>query len=308
MITTQTRTDVDAEAMPPAATALALGTFFMFACLDTSAKYLVTSGLAAVFVVWCRFTSQGVILFFTSRAWRNPDVWRMNNVALQVIRGLALPSTTLFNFLALEHLQLAQTVTVFLSGPMVVTALAGPLLGEWAGWRRWTAIGVAFIGVLLVVRPGTDMFVYPILYSVAATLVYAIYSILTRKLAATETEDSLVFYSCFFAIVLMAPFAWSQASMPENWLQIGLLCVFGALGMTGHTLLIRASRLASASKVAPFVYTQLLWMTALGFIVFGDVPDWWTVAGAGVICASGLYLLNRERLLRRERQRLEHVK
>lgn len=304
---TLSRTDVDAEAMPPAAMGLALGTFMMFAVMDTIAKYLVTAGFAAVFVVWCRFTSQGVILFFISRAWRNPDVWRMRNVLLQVLRGLALPLTTLFNFKALQTLQLAETVTVFLSAPMIVTALAGPLLGEWAGWRRWTAIGVGFLGVLLVVRPGTDMFTGAILYSVAATFVYALYSILTRKLAPSETQESLVFYSCFFGIVLIGPFAFAEARLPSVWTEGVLLSIIGGFGMAGHTLLIKASRLASASKVAPFVYSQLLWMTFLGFIVFGDVPDVWTIAGALVICSSGFYLMYRERVLRKERQKLEQL-
>jgi drug/metabolite transporter (DMT)-like permease len=294
--------------MPPVAAGLAVATFALFAIMDTVAKSLVTAGFAAVFVVWCRFASQGVILFLISQAWKNPDVWRMRNTLLQVLRGLALPLTTLLNFKALETLQLAETVTVFLAAPMIVTALAGPLLGEWAGWRRWTAIGVGFVGVLLVVRPGTEMFSGAILYSVAATLVYAIYSILTRKLASTETQESLVFYSCFFGIVLIAPFAYVHATTPETAWQLVRLCVMGAFGIAGHWLLITASRLASATKLAPFVYTQLLWMTLLGYFVFGDIPDIWTIAGALVICASGLYLMNRERILRKERRKLEHVR
>ncbi|WP_246272838.1 DMT family transporter [Oricola thermophila] len=293
-----TRTDVDSEAMPPVALALSLGVFLMFALLDTSAKYLVTSGLAAIFVVWCRFALQALLQAVISRAWANADAWRMRNVPLQLVRGIALPVTTLLNFKALETLQLAQTVSVFLSSPMMVTALAGPLLGEWAGPRRWAAIMVGFVGVLVVVRPGTAMFDPAILYSISATLVYAIYSILTRKLAGTETEASLVFYSSFFGVVLLAPFAWVSASMPDRPLDVVLLCVFGIFGMIGHTMFIKASRLASAPKIAPFVYSQLLWMTLLGFIVFGDFPDWWTILGAAIICASGLYLMYRERVLR----------
>jgi drug/metabolite transporter (DMT)-like permease len=305
---TNIRTDVDAETMPPAAIGLAFGTFAMFAFMDTAAKFLVTAGLASVFVVWCRFASQGVIVFFTSRAWSNRDVWRMQNVVLQVLRGLSLPLMTLLNFKALETLQLAETVTVFLTAPMMVTALAGPLLGEWAGRRRWAAIGVGFLGVLLVARPGTAMFSGAILFSIAATVVYSLYSIMTRKLAQTESQESLVFYSCFFGILIIAPFAYVQASTPPTWLHLVLLCSFGGFGMAGHIMLIKASRIATASKVAPFVYSQLLWMTLLGFIVFGDFPDLWTIAGALVICASGLYLMNRERVLHNERKSMEQLK
>jgi len=292
------RTDVDSETMPPAALVLALGMFLMFALLDTSAKYLVTSGLTAAFVVWCRFASQALIQFAVSRAWANGDVWRMRNIVMQLLRGLALPATTLLNFKALETLQLAQTVSVFLSAPMVVTAMAGPLLGEWAGPRRWLAIMVGFVGVLVVVRPGTAMFDFAILYSIGATVVYAIYSILTRKLAGTETQASLVFYPSLVGVVLLGPFAWADAVLPESLFDTVLLCVFGVFGMIGHTMFIKASRIASAPKLAPFVYSQLLWMTLLGYLVFGNLPDWWTVAGATIICASGLYLMYRERVLR----------
>lgn len=301
------RTDVDTEAMPPIAVAMALMTFTMFAIMDTSGKYLVTAGLSSGFVVWCRFTTQGTLYFLISRGWRNADIWRMRNVPLQILRGLALPTATFLNFEALKTLQLAETVTIFLSTPMIVTALAGPLLGEWAGRRRWAAIMTGFVGVLLVARPGTAMFSPAIVYSLGAALVFSFYSILTRKLATTETQDSLVFYSSLFGVILLAPLAWAQASMPASVFEIVLLCVFGGFGMVGHTLLVKASRIASASKLAPFVYTQLLWMTALGFIVFGDVPDWWTIAGAAIICASGLYLMYRERVLRKERQKLEYA-
>jgi drug/metabolite transporter (DMT)-like permease len=292
------RKDVDTEAMPPLALALALGMFLTFAMLDTSAKYLITTGLAASFVVWCRFASQALVQFAISRAWSNRDVWRMNNIPLQLLRGLALPATTLLNFKALETLQLAQTVSVFLSAPMMITALAGPLLGEWAGIRRWMAIMVGFVGVLVVVRPGTAMFDPTILYAIAAVFVYALYGILTRRLAGSETEASLVFYPSLVGIALLAPFAWANAALPANAFDTALLTVFGIFGMIGHTMFIKASRIASAPKIAPFVYSQLLWMTLLGYIVFGDLPDWWTVAGAGIICASGLYLMYRERVLR----------
>ncbi len=292
------RKDVDTETMPPVALVLALGMFLLFAALDTSGKYLITSGLAASFVVWFRFASQALAQMLISRAWSNAELWRMNNVLLQLLRAITLPATTLLNFKALETLQLAQTVSVFLSAPMMITALAGPLLGEWAGIRRWLAIMVAFAGVLVVVRPGTAMFDPAILYSISATFVYALYGILTRKLAGSETEASLVFYPSLIGILLLGPFAWTNAEMPEGVFDTALLLGFGIFGMIGHTMFIKASRIASAPKIAPFVYSQLIWMTLLGWIVFGDLPDWWTVAGAAIICASGLYLMYRERVLR----------
>lgn len=293
------RHDVDREAMPPVAMVLALGTFMGFALLDTTAKYLVTIGYAAVFVVWCRFASHALIAFFAFQGWRRTDLYRVRNAPLQILRGLLLPATTLFNFLALRDLQLAQTVTIFLSVPMLVTALAGPLLGEWAGTRRWAAILVGFVGVLIVVRPGTEVFSLPIVWSILAAATYSFYSILTRKLALRESQVSLIFYSSIFAAVLLAPPALIYAKMPQSMVEIALLASLGLFGLGGHALLVRASRLASASKVAPFVYSQLLWMTLFGFLVFGDFPDGWTLFGASIICVSGFYIMNRERQIAR---------
>ncbi|MBC7280832.1 MAG: DMT family transporter [Hoeflea sp.] len=290
--------------MPPMAMALALGTFMGFALLDTTAKYLVTLGYAAVFVVWCRFLSHSVISFFAFQGWRKADMYRMNSMPLQVLRGMLLPGTTLFNFLALRDLQLAQTVSIFLSVPMIVTALAGPLLGEWAGLRRWSAIVVGFIGVLIVVRPGTEVFQPAIIWSILATVTYSLYSILTRKLSMQESQVSLVFYSSIFASVLLAPPALIYGQMPDSVFDAALLACLGLFGLGGHALLVKASRLASASKVAPFVYSQLLWMVLFGLIVFGDVPDGWTLFGASIICMSGFYIMNRERLIARKDREL----
>ena len=103
------------------------------------------------------------------------------------------------------------------------------------------------------------------------------------------------------ASLLLGPLAWADAALPTTLFDTALLCVFGVFGMIGHTMFIKASRIASAPKLAPFVYSQLLWMTLLGFIVFGDLPDRWTVVGAAIICASGLYLMYRERVLRLSR-------
>ncbi|MEM5492616.1 DMT family transporter [Hoeflea sp. AS16] len=299
------RHDVDREAMPPVAMVMALCTFMCFAVLDTTAKYLVTAGYAAIFVVWCRFFSHVVISFFAFQGWRRADMYRMDSVPLQVLRGLLLPATTLFNFMALRELQLAQTVSIFLSVPMLVTALAGPLLGEWAGPRRWAAIMVGFVGVLIVVRPGTDVFSVSIVWSILAAITHSIYSIVTRKLALQESQTSMVFYSSIFGAVLMAPPALMYGQMPGSAFELVLLASLGLLGLSGHALLVKASRLASASKVAPFIYSQILWMTALGFIVFGDVPDGWTLVGASIICLSGIYIMNRERQIARNERKLK---
>lgn len=287
--------------MHPLAIGLTLAAFFFFSMLDASAKWLVTGGQAVVFVVWVRFTVQAVILLIGYRGWSNGRLWAMEKPLWQILRGLLLPTMTFFNFLALQYLQLAETISVLLAAPIVVAALAGPMLGEWAGPRRWAAIFIGFIGVLIVVRPGTTVFDWPVIYIIICMLAYSAYLLLTRKLAATETPESLIFYSCLFGAVLFAPFAIPEAAMParvSDWFAFGLA---GIAGMVGHMLIIRVGRMADASKTTPFIYSQIFWMTAIGFLLFGDLPDMWTVAGMLVIASSGFYLMMRERKLRKMR-------
>jgi drug/metabolite transporter (DMT)-like permease len=136
------------------------------------------------------------------------------------------------------------------------------------------------------------------LYSLASAICYSFYIITTRMLSRTESDQTTLFYSNLVGLVAMMPvlpFVWS---MPENWFLIFLLVGFGAFGSFGHYLLIAGHRLAPASTLAPFMYTQLVWATLLGFLIFGDVPSHWTLAGAAVVVASGLYLLYRERVVR----------
>jgi drug/metabolite transporter (DMT)-like permease len=176
-----------------------------------------------------------------------------------------------------------------------VAVLCGPLLGEWVGWRRWTAIAVGFFGVLLVTRPGFGGIHPAALLSLGSAICYAIYVISTRVLARTDSNETTLFYSNLVGAVAMLPvipFVWTA---PENALIVALMVLIGALGSAGHYLLIVGHRLAPASVLAPFIYTQLVWTTTLGFLVFGDVPHRWTIVGGLIVVSSGLYLLNRER-------------
>ncbi|MEO0498201.1 MAG: DMT family transporter, partial [Pseudomonadota bacterium] len=298
--TTLHRSHLDDTATPTAAIAMVCGTYALFSVLDAAGKYLVGLGFAPAMVVWVRFAVHGIILIAVLKAWSNPQVWAMARPGLQMFRSTLLPATTLLNFAALQFLQLDQTVAIFLATPLAITALAGPILGEWAGPRRWAAVLVGFVGVLIVVRPGSDVFTPPILLSVGAMLTYGLYSVMTRKLANSETQQSLNFYPTLFGSLLMLPLALLDWRLPTASLEISLFLLTGLVGLTGHLLLIMASKLTAASKLAPFQYTQLLWMVGLGYFVFGDVPDGWTALGASVIVASGLYLLHRERGVRRQ--------
>jgi len=265
--------------------ALMCGAVACFALLDTTAKYL-NLYMSTLEVAWARYTGAFLFPFIVSNPWTRPGL----------IRSLLLLGSTLLNFAALRYLQLDQAIAVVFSTPFFVAALSGPLLGEWVRWRRWTAIAVGFVGVLVVTRPEPGTFQPAALLSLSAALCYALYSISTRVLARTDANDTILFYSNVVgAAVLLpiVPFVWTT---PTDPLVIALMVVSGAIGSFGHYLLIAAHRLAPAAVLSPFIYTELLLVTITGFLVFGDVPNRWTLAGVAVVVLSGLYLLYRERV------------
>jgi drug/metabolite transporter (DMT)-like permease len=273
----------------------------LFSALDTSAKYLVTHAhLPIVQIVWARFLGQFLIMLTLLSALPLTALLRTRQLKFELLRSFLMVSTTACNFLALRHLRLDQTVSVAFLAPLIVALLAGPFLGEWVGWRRLVAIFVGFLGVLIVVHPGIGGLHPAFAYAFGGMLAYAFFMLLTRYLAAYEAPLVMLFYSVLLGAFGLAPFAIWQWVWPHTLGEWAILSILGVLGGTGHYLFIHAYRLAPASTVAPFIYMQLLTMVMFGFAVFGDLPDVWTLVGAGVIVASGIYLLHRERSLREE--------
>lgn len=277
---------------------LIFGAGFLFSCLDTSGKFLVTAGLEAPFVAWVRFAVHLVLVLLLLRAWRNPTLFKVRSLPWQIVRGGLLFGSTLFNFLALRTLQLAETVSITFFAPMVITALAGPLLGEWAGWRRWAAILFGFLGVLVITRPGFGAFSLGHVFALSSMACYSLYVILTRRMGATETAESLIFYSALTPVILIFPAVPLYGSLPAEPLEWLVLLSLGFYGGFGHWLLILAYRQATTYALAPYPYLQMVWMIAFGYAVFGDLPDAWTLGGAALIVASGLYIVHREHRLR----------
>lgn len=299
--------DQSEQTTPPSAIGLVLVACLAFACLDATAKYLVQAGMEAPFVAWVRFFVHVVLVLILFRSWANPALFRYRSMPLQVMRGVFLFGSTFFNFLALRTLQLDQTVSIYFFAPMVITAVAGPLLGEWAGWRRWSAIIVGLIGVLIITRPGMGTFGMGYLYALASMGCYSAYVIMTRHAGSRETAESLIFYSALTPVVLMIPAVPIYATMPQDALQWALLVSLGVYGAFGHYLLILAYQQAPATQVAPYAYSQIVWMLALGYLVFAELPDFWTLIGAGIIVVSGLYVVHREHRLRLQRSYLPNA-
>jgi len=272
------------------------GAVVLFAFNDTAAKYL-NGHMHTVQVVWARYMAAFALAIILLNPTGNPQVMRTRRPWLQLGRSALLLGSTVLNFFALRYLQLDEAVSIIFCTPFIVAALGGPMLGEWIGWRRWTAIFVGFAGILLVTRPGTGGIHPAALLVVVAAICYALYSILTRVLVRSDSDATTNFYSNLVgaaAITVAVPFYWTSQS---DAIVIALMCSMGLFSGFGHFLLIRAHRLAPAGVLAPFIYTEIVWMIALGFLVFGDVPSHWTLAGAAIVILSGLYLLYRERVM-----------
>jgi drug/metabolite transporter (DMT)-like permease len=267
-----------------------------FAALDSTAKYLVVrESVPVAEVTWLRFV--GHVVFSAIVLWPfalRPSL-RSAKPLVQVLRSALKVVTTGFNFVALRYLQLDQTVTIFFLTPLLVAALAGPLLHEWVGWHRVLAIIVGFLGVLVVIHPGLGGLRWAMLLVLVATFGYALYNIATRYLAAFDPPEVTQTYTPLAGAVVMAPFALAAWQWPQDALVWLLFASLGFWGGLGHWLLILAHRHAPAPVLAPFIYLGLIWMSVAGLLIFGDVPTLWTLSGAAIVILSGLYLLARER-------------
>jgi drug/metabolite transporter (DMT)-like permease len=275
--------------------ALMCGALACFSCIDATGKFL-NLHMDPLQVVWARYASGFVLALLLSNPVIKPAILVTKRPVLQIFRSALLLLSTILNFIALQYLQLDQALAILFSTPFFVAVLSGPMLGEWVGWRRWIAILVGFLGVVVVARPGPGGIHPAAMLTLAGAFCYAIYIITTRVLARSDSNETTLFYSNLVGAVAMLPvlpFVWTT---PQNALLIILMIAIGAFGSFGHYLLIIAHRMAPAAVLAPFIYSQLLWTTILGFLVFADVPNRWTLTGAAIVVASGLYLLYRERV------------
>ncbi len=270
---------------------------FFFTFIDTPAKF-ASRYVPTIEVVWARYTFSLVFAVIALRPWRRLGDYFTHRPGVQATRALFLLMSTVLNFLAIRQLPLAQTVSIAFASPLLVTAFAGPLLGEWAGPRRWAAVVVGFVGVLVIVRPQPADFHPAVLFSVAAAICYAGYYLTTRMLSATDSPAGMLVYGSALATVLLTPVLPFVGQAPPTWLVAGALALSGLAGGLGHWCLIHASRYAPAPVLAPFTYSQIIWMTASGYVFFGDAPTGSTLAGAAIVVASGLYILYRERVHR----------
>lgn len=219
---------------------------------------------------------------------------RSTRPALQLLRSAVLIVEIFVFITAFSLMPLADVHAIAAASPLLVTALAVPLLGERVGLHRWGAVAVGFIGVLVIIRPGAGVMDQGAPVALAGAALWALYQILVRRIGQSDPAATTVLYTAATGLVvtaLAAPFFWVPPA-PIAWLQLGVL---GVLGFAGHSVLILALREAPASMLQPFGYMLLVWAIVMGWLVFGELPDAVTLAGAGIVVASGLYTVHRER-------------
>ncbi len=251
--------------------------------VDYSVAELLLIRSMAALILLAPFIRQAGIVAFTSA----PRPW------LQVTRVVLSTLEVAMFFWAVSYLPLADTVTFYLAGPIYATAISVVLLGEKVGWRRWIAVLVGFTGVLIALRPSAASITLPALIALVGSVIFAFLMITTRLLHQTQNTVLVagqIVGTLIFGVTL-APFGWVTPT-PRDFV---LLCLFGVISIFALACVNRALKLAPASVVAPYQYTFILWAIALGYAVFGDVPDAFTLIGAAIIIGAGLYIFWRER-------------
>jgi drug/metabolite transporter (DMT)-like permease len=281
-----------------------IAAFGSFSLLDASAKYLLPA-LNPPTIVFLRYLLGLVFAALWVALAREPKLLISVHPRMQFLRGVLLLASTAFNFTALQYLQLAQTAAIMFSNPLWVCALSHVVLKERVGPRRWAAVIAGFGGVLIIMRPGLEGFHPAMILSVLAALSGALYQLTTRRVGADDRSETSLLYGTFWGTVCALPAALVSFEMPTVW-QWPVLVLAGFCGSFGHYLLIAAHRIAPASLLAPYSYTQIIWMMLLGLALFGDVPDGWTMLGALIVVASGLYVFHRVRVVRAASRSASH--
>lgn len=274
--------------------ALAVGCFTM---IDTSAKSMVLAGFAALQVVFVRYAGHFLLaaVIFVPR--EGLTCFVSYAPKRQFVRAVCLFGSTTLNFTALKYLPITVTTTIMFAGPIVVTLLAIPMLGETVGRHRIAAVCVGFLGVVVVMQPWGAEFHPAMLLNVGALVMAAFYFLMTRMLAGLDSNSTSQLWTAGLATISLAPFAlgnWMWPDTPGLWAFFILIGIFGGIG---HILVVTAHRLADASILAPVIYIQIV-MAALSGIVFFDTwPTLWTLGGGCIIIAAGIYIWHRERHL-----------
>lgn len=261
---------------------------------DATSKYL-SKTLPSVEIAWIRFLIFALIMIPAIVPGSPIFALRTNRPLLQIMRGTALLGSSVLFISGLRFLPIAEASATSFVSPLFVTALSIIFLNEKVGLRRWVATALGLVGVLIVLRPGTGAFHPAAFFPVVSAFAWASCLIMTRLMSGQERAMVTMTYSSIIGLAILCalvPFVW----VTPTWHDILFGTIIGVTSTAGQWIVVLAFRYADASVLAPFSYVQLLWVTLLGFVIFGEVPDVWTITGAAFIVASGLYTAHRERV------------
>ncbi|MBB5722902.1 drug/metabolite transporter (DMT)-like permease [Loktanella ponticola] len=274
---------------------LMIGTTFIFAIQDGISRHLAGEyNVLMIVMIRYWFFAAFVIAIARRQAGSIRAAATTQQPFVQICRGLLLSAEICVMVAGFVLLGLIESHAIFASYPLLVAALSGPILGEAVGWRRWAAIGVGFVGVLIILQPGITVFAPAAIIPLIAALMFALYSLLTRYAARKDSAATSFFWTGTVGAVLLTVIgatSW-EPMIARDWAWMATLCVTGA---AGHFLLIKCYEAAEASAVQPFAYLQLVFATAIGLLVFGEALELHVALGAGLVIASGLFTVWRAR-------------
>lgn len=275
---------------------LMTATTFVFAMQDGISRHLASEyNVLMVVMIRYWFFAAFVIAIASRKEGSIRAAAATSQPLLQTFRGVLLVAEICVMVAGFTYLGLVESHAIFAAYPLLVAALSGPILGEAVGWRRWAAIGVGFVGVLIILEPGFTVFSPAALFPVASALMFALYALLTRYAARKDSAATSFFWTGVTgaaAVTVVGVFFWKPMTAPD-WAWMGLLCVTGAVG---HYLLIKTYEVAEASAVQPFAYLQLVFASALGIAVFGETLRTNVAVGTAIVVAAGLFTLWRARV------------
>jgi drug/metabolite transporter (DMT)-like permease len=268
---------------------------FMFAVNDAMGKWLVaTYSVGQLLLV----RSMAALVLLVPFIWRDRATFaQAPRWGMQTLRAVLATVEVGCFYWAVSYLPLADVMSYYLAGPIFVTAIAGGFLGEAVGWRRWSAVAVGFLGVVVCLRPGSAALSWPALIALAGSLTFSLSMISTRTLRGTS-DTVLVTSQTAAALVfgaVLSPASWVTPSTRD----LVLLALLGMVAMVAHVCVNRSLKLAPASTVVPYQYTTIVWAVLFGYLVFGDLPDAFMLTGAAIIIGAGLFIFLRERQLAR---------
>ena len=277
-----------------------LGAFLCFSVMDTSAKWLVGAAIPALQVAWLRYVGHLVVVIAVYTPSKGASILHSNNPKLQCGRAAFLLLATSLNFTALQYLPLTLTIAIFFVTPLMVCLLSIPVLGEKVGFKRLLAVMTGFFGVLVIVEPWSQRFDPHVIISILAMLCTSGYFVMSRVIAGLDSNATTQVFVSGLGTILLAPIALYFWVWPDNSLEWTLLVLIGILGMIGHSMVVRAHQSVEASVLAPTVYSQVIFIAVLSWVVFSEPPDQKTLMGTLIIVGSGLFIWFRERQMQKQ--------